>query len=71
MNEIEEEKAIQTAISNLDGRYTDFDGNNCDEDRNCLGWDGMSHRCDCGNRRVSWEISFNEPSTYRVYAAAY
>lgn len=26
---------------------------NCDED---CGWDGLSHRCNCGNRRVYWEF---------------
>lgn len=32
--------------------WYDFDGNNCD--RPCLGWNGVDHRCQCGNRRVSW-----------------
>ncbi len=42
----------------------------CDE--SCQGWDGVSKRCDCGNRRVDWEMSdyhsFKEPS---VIAQAY
>lgn len=33
---------------------------------NCSGWDGTSHRCECGNRRVGWEFgydhSFKHPS---------
>ena len=42
-----------------------FEGKeNCEED--CRGWDGISHRCDCGNRRVNWEMtdyhSFETPS---------
>lgn len=31
-----------------------FDGQNCDE---CPGWDGLSRRCECGNRRVYWEYN--------------
>lgn len=29
-----------------------FDGQDCCGD--CRGWDGVSNRCDCGNRRVCW-----------------
>ena len=32
--------------------FIPFCGNNCDD---CMGWDGESKRCECGNRRVSWE----------------
>ena len=35
----------------------EFDGWNCDdwnEDGYCEGWDGISRRCCCGNRRVDW-----------------
>lgn len=38
--------------------FIDFNGNNC-EDFPCRGWDGQSHRCDCGNRRVSWSSHDN------------
>ena len=37
-----------------------FNGQNCDDakynedDPDCMGWDGYSRRCTCGNRRVSW-----------------
>jgi len=49
--------------------YFDFDGTDtCDE--SCTGWDGESHRCSCGNRRVSWEAddyhSFKTPSIHAV-----
>jgi len=35
----------------------------------CGGWDGSSHRCECGNRRVSWTVdsdmhSFKSPCVY-------
>lgn len=32
--------------------WHDFCGNNCEGP--CRGWDGVSRRCDCGNRRVCW-----------------
>lgn len=37
-----------------------FEGHNCHdvgipECDACMGWDGESRRCDCGNRRVYWE----------------
>jgi chromosome segregation ATPase len=35
-----------------DEGYISFDGDdNCDD---CPGWDGFSHRCECGNRRMDW-----------------
>jgi len=37
--------------------FFSFDGHNCedwDENEPCLGWDGESRRCNCGNRRVDW-----------------
>lgn len=47
-----------------------FNGQNCDGP--CRGWDGKEHRCDCGNRRVSWTEgfghSFKQP---HVIAEAY
>jgi hypothetical protein len=51
------------------GEFIEFEGMNCDDpDYFCRGWDGVSPRCDCGNRRVSWDLSDDE--TY-VYAEAY
>jgi hypothetical protein len=52
------------------GEYYAFDGQNChdfDNSVKCEGWDGISKRCQCGNRRVSWEIGENG----NVYAQAY
>lgn len=50
--------------------FIKFNGDDYCED--CLGWDGLSHRCQCGNRRVSWVTGdshrFDEPN---VYAEAY
>lgn len=38
------------------GDFVEFEGWNCEEDGDtiCEGWDGVSRRCDCGNRRVAW-----------------
>lgn len=48
--------AFEEEVARLmaEGGPFDFAGKNCDE---CPGWDGDSHRCDCGNRRVSWVAS--------------
>lgn len=48
--EIEKERLIKI------GGLFDFDGQNCDGP--CNGWDGISGRCDCGNRRVSWTTGY-------------
>lgn len=54
---------------NSAGLY-DFDGWNCDdlEDNTCGGWDGESRRCECGNRRVYWDM--DDSRTY-VFGTAY
>jgi Ser-tRNA(Ala) deacylase AlaX len=52
------------------GGFFSFNGQNCENE--CAGWDGVSRRCECGNRRVFWVIgdghSFESPY---VYAEAY
>jgi hypothetical protein len=48
--------------------YVRFSGD--DECRSCLGWDGDSSRCQCGNRRVSWEYDGDFEDT-NLYASAY
>jgi len=57
---IKEMKADATPIS--------FGGD--DECRECSGWDMESHRCECGNRRVSWE-KYGDFTNMTVYAQAY
>lgn len=34
--------------------FVEFRGDDYCEDE-CRGWDGESHRCECGNRRMDWE----------------
>ena len=57
--------AVKQKLEGGESYWFNFIGNiNCDE--SCHRWDGVSHRCDCGNRRVSWErdydFSFKNPS---------
>lgn len=53
------------------GGVCGFNGDdNCADD--CCGWDGESHRCDCGNRRMTWTEGCD--TDYRnmyIYAEAY
>ena len=70
--ELEVQEAILRVIEN--GGPDDFSGNNCgdfDDLNSCLGWDGTSRRCDCGNRRVTWQIEQNELGEYYFYAEAW
>lgn len=73
------QKALQIAASEKIAAlrkaepWREFNGANCDdydETRGCKGWDGESRRCQCGNRRVAWEIegTFETP---HVYGEAY
>jgi hypothetical protein len=55
---------IEVILNHFPWDYSmDFNGQNCDDlgdDWNngvpCTGWDGLSRRCNCGNRRVSWIV---------------
>jgi hypothetical protein len=67
-NDIARDLEIKHIQEELKGGYMSFSGD--DSCENCKGWDGVSHRCDCGNRRVEWvwEGDFKNPY---VYAEAY
>lgn len=59
------------------GIIEEFDGKTCNdwdlpEERGseCPGWDGISHRCECGNRRVQWVIS-GDFRNMEITASAY
>ena len=59
-----------------DEGFVDFSGMNCNDylsegDDECLGWDGYDRRCQCGNRRVYWNIQQNEDGRWSAYAEAY
>lgn len=47
----------------------EFDGDQ--ECIDCIGWDGIDRRCDCGNRRVSWEVEKNSDGAFYAVARAY
>jgi hypothetical protein len=50
------------------GILNSFGGeDNC---KNCGGWDGFSRRCECGNRRVSWEHDGDFRNMY-IYGQAW
>jgi len=55
-------KLMISKVFKNQGNYFDFDGQNCGNDgyesrgKDCPGWDGLSRRCECGNRRVDWEL---------------
>lgn len=59
-----EEVARRTSVDEV--IWWDFVGQNCDEP--CQGWDGVSHRCECDNRRVTWVQgighTYDVPSVY-------
>lgn len=51
-----------------DGKLHSFNGDdNCE---GCSGWDGISRRCQCGNRRVSWSSEGDFTDMY-IYGEAY
>lgn len=53
------EELVTEARECIDG-YIEFEGMDCfDWDLYCEGWDGHSSRCQCGNRRVDWELVNN------------
>lgn len=72
-NEIAFDEAVkkkQKELSESSG-YVSFSGNCYCED--CCGWDGRSHRCACGNRRVNW-VYDGSPDFFlnpMIYAEAY
>jgi hypothetical protein len=64
--EIKLDEIIKQTVSK--GVIFSFDGDDTCED--CTGWDGVSHRCNCGNRRVSWSWSGDYTDLY-IYGEAY
>lgn len=57
-NQVAYDKCVAESTANEDG-VDSFDGDeNCGEFGECGGWDGESHRCGCGNRRVYWEMGY-------------
>ena len=70
------DEAIAAAIKAIGDGYTEFTGMNCndyldDDAVECEGWDGVDRRCDCGNRRVSWEAYKDDKTGYNAYGVAH
>lgn len=66
------EEAI--AAAEASGGVDEFEGQNCndwDDGTFCSGWDGVSRRCDCGNRRVYWATGQYSSGKFYAYAEAY
>lgn len=58
--ELANDTAIDECITKMEdsiGGFHSFDGDDCCED--CSGWNGKSHRCECGNRRMYWEAGWD------------
>ena len=72
----EQAEAAAKAYAEANGGVDTFDGMNyndyLDEGQvECSGWDGIDRRCDCGNRRVYWEIEQNSDGKFYAVARAY
>ena len=69
-NNIAFEKEVAKREAEIGDDYIGFDGQNCEDE--CAGWNPADHRCECGNRRVSWTDGWS--SDFRdmsIYAEAY
>jgi hypothetical protein len=69
------EAAVAEAAASVGDGYVEFEGMNCndyleDDADECEGWDGVSHRCDCGNRRVYWETFGDATTGFTAFACA-
>ena len=68
------EEAIKAGIEA--GGVDEFEGMNCndyleDGADECTGWDGVSRRCDCGNRRVEWETGQYSNGKFYAFGVAW
>lgn len=67
--------AYAEAMAEANGGVDEFEGMNCndylsDDKPECIGWDGSSRRCECGNRRVYWEAYGDEKNGFTAVAVA-
>jgi len=64
------QKETQRREEEIGNTYIGFSGQNCEDE--CQGWNPKDHRCECGNRRVSWSEDWS--ATFKnmsIYAEAY
>jgi len=69
-NDIAFNKEVAKRESEIGEEYIDFSGQNCEGE--CDGWNPKEHRCQCGNRRVSWTEGYSSSfKDMTIYAEAY
>lgn len=65
-NDIAFDNEVDRREAEIGDGYISFSGQNCDDP--CDGWNPKHHRCQCGNRRVSWsegwDCNFKDMSIY-------
>lgn len=68
-----EQEAIDAFVQHArDYGPVEFGGHNCEDiGKDCEGWDGESHRCECGNRRVCLLTYKADNGNWVAYAEAY
>lgn len=71
-----EQQAIDSFTTKAGDDFIEFDGMNCndylaDDSDECEGWQVESHRCDCGNRRVTIDTYGDEKTGFTAYAVAH
>lgn len=72
MCKTEDEAILKAQTEALHIGLVDFEGMNCNDwEYKCGGWDGVSRRCDCGNRRVYWETFKRDDGTFGAAAVAF
>lgn len=69
-NDIAFNKEVKRREEEIGDNLIDFSGQNCEDE--CNGWNPQHHRCECGNRRVSWSESYDANfKDMSIYAEAY
>jgi hypothetical protein len=68
-NDIAFDKEVARKEEEIGDGHTGFSGMNCEDE--CAGWNPKHHRCECGNRRVSWTNDYSNFKDMEIYAEAY
>jgi hypothetical protein len=69
-NDISFELEVKKRNEEIGDGFVGFSGQNCEDE--CAGWNPQDRRCECGNRRVSWNEGYD--SNFRnmeIYAEAW
>lgn len=72
-NTLAYEEEVYKKQKELAETQTHIDFNGSDNCEDCKGWDGSSHRCQCGNRRVGWNSDYTNTDFFlnpHIYAEA-